>query len=80
MSRTAKAKAKDHLLTYDGTIYRIAEDALADSLERGVIVPDPEEAGAFRMSPDHLFEEVEQQAVPVWRRPGFDPRGALLSM
>ncbi len=73
-------RANDNLLTYDGAIYRIEADALADFVERGVVVPDPEQRGAFRLSPEHLFEEVDEHAIPVWRRPGFDPRGALLSM
>ena len=78
MSRSAKAK--DNLLTYDGAIYRIEADALADFLARGIVVPDPDEGGTFTLAPDHVFAEVDAQALPVWRRSGFDPRGALMSM
>jgi hypothetical protein len=78
MSRSANAKG--NLLTHNGAIYRIEAVALADFVARGVVVPDPEQTGAFLLSRDHLFEEVDQDAIPVWRRPGFDPRGALLSM
>lgn len=68
------------LLTHNGAIYEIEPDALTDLVSNGVVVPDPESQGAFRLSPDHLFDEVDQHLIPVWRRPDFDPRGELMRM
>jgi hypothetical protein len=74
------SRAKPNLLTHNGAIYEIESDALADLVSAGVVVPDQESQGAFRLSPDHLFDEVDQHAIPVWRRSGFDPRFELMRM
>ncbi|HEY3545138.1 MAG TPA: hypothetical protein VGK17_03500 [Propionicimonas sp.] len=61
-------------------IDRIEATALADLCARGVVIPDPEQAGAYLVSPDHRFDEVDPDASLVWRQAGFDPRPALRSM
>jgi hypothetical protein len=73
-------RAERHLLTYNGAIYEVEPDALPGLVSAGVVVPDPEAPGAFRLSPDHVFDEVDQHAVPDWRRSGFDPRFELMRM
>lgn len=62
-------------LTYDGTTYRLDAAAVADLLERRVIVPDPMVRGQYELSPDHLIAEVEGCASFVGFRAGDDIRG-----
>ncbi len=68
MGRTARGP----LLTYDGTTYRLANNAVADLLARGVIVPDEENRGRFRLDLEHIVEEIDPFATPVERLAGDD--------
>ncbi|MGO9181099.1 MAG: hypothetical protein ACLQHS_17845, partial [Candidatus Limnocylindrales bacterium] len=58
-------RSRGPLLTYDGTTYRLANDAVADLLARGVIVPDEENRGRFRLDLEHVVEEIDPFATPV---------------
>ena len=63
-------RASGPLLTYDGTTYRLANEAVADLLSRGVIVPDEENRGRFRLDLEHVVEEIDPFATPVERLEG----------
>ena len=53
-------------LYYDGTTYELPPEVARDLLARGVIVVNAAE-GAYELSPDHLFEEVEPLTSVVER-------------
>jgi hypothetical protein len=60
------------LLTYDGTTYRLANESVGDLLARGVIVPDDENRGRFKLDLEHVVEEIEPYATPVERVAGHE--------
>ena len=65
-----RRRAGGPLLTYDGTTYRLANEAVGDLLAHGVIVPDDENRGRFRLDLEHVVEEIEPYATPVERVTG----------
>jgi hypothetical protein len=65
-----RRRASGPLLTYDGTTYRLANEAVGDLLARGVIVPDEESRGRFRLDLEHVVGEIEPFATPVERVAG----------
>jgi hypothetical protein len=69
-------RASGPLLTYDGTTYRLANEAVADLLSRGVIVPDEENRGRFRLDLEHVVEEIDPFATPIERLAGNEAEDA----
>jgi hypothetical protein len=67
-------------LTYQGTTYEIEASAIPELLAQGVIVPSEDNPGAFELAAHHVFDDVDPHATPVSKRPGFDPRSALVGM
>ncbi|HYM85010.1 MAG TPA: hypothetical protein VEY67_12765 [Candidatus Dormibacteraeota bacterium] len=61
-------------LTYDGTTYRLAEAAVDDLVARGVILPDPLNAGRYDLSAEHLIDEVVPLATFESYASGEDAR------
>jgi hypothetical protein len=65
-----RRRASGPLLTYDGTTYRLATESVVGLLARGVIAPDEENRGRFRLDLEHVVEEIEPHATPVAHLPG----------
>lgn len=64
------------LLTYDGTTYRLKEDAVGDLVARGVVKPDEDSPGQFRLGLEHAIEEIEPFATVLERVATDDGRSA----
>ena len=67
---------KTILLTYNGTTYQVAPEAVDDLLRHGVIVADAASEGGYALSPDHVIEELEPLATVV-ERTDVPPRSRL---
>jgi hypothetical protein len=67
-------RTRGPLLTYDGTTYRLANEAVGDLIARCVIVPDEENRGRLRLDLEHGVEEIEPFASPVERLTGEEAR------
>jgi hypothetical protein len=68
------------LLTYNGALYEIEATVAKDLAARGLIIADPEQPGAYRVSPAHTFDEVDPFTTPVWRKQGFDATSEKMRM
>jgi len=63
------------LVTYNGTTYRIDGEHASQLIAAGVIVPDDERRGEYRLDIHHVIDEIEAYATPVDRGPTNDDRG-----
>jgi hypothetical protein len=70
------SKVEATALTYDGTTYRLPADLAADLRSRGVIVPDEDLPGQFRLDTRHVIDEIEPLLTPIERSSGDSARGA----
>lgn len=43
---TIKAEGKTHAVLEDGSVAKLTDDELAEALEHGVVVPEPDDADA----------------------------------
>jgi hypothetical protein len=66
---------RDGILSYDGTVYRLAAAELGRMLASGVIRPDPMVRDAYELAPEHLIEELSDGSLVVSRQTGAEARG-----
>lgn len=63
------------LVTYDGTTYLIPDERASVLIADGVVVPDTDMPGEYRLDIHHVIDEIESFGTPVERGPSDEDRG-----
>ena len=63
------------LVSYDGTTYWIPDEEGRALIAEGVVVPDEDLPGEYRLDIHHILDEIQAVATPIERGPSDDERG-----
>ena len=63
------------LVTYDGTTYWIPDEHARTLIAGGVVVPDEDLPGEYRLDLHHVVDEIQDVATPIERGPSDEERG-----